>query len=276
VASDQADEVGAYQARCLKGYTHFLTPNGRGSILSEGPWYYGVNYLAAYFVGDKSKMSELLPPPLRVGDGTALAYVAEFVSAGAPDLENDYLDPAQTVYNEAAVGVLCTYKERKGVYFPFMWVDRDWSMIRGWLLGYPKKIAEDIQMTRTHPLNRLAASFGEGMGLMGYCTRHGKSLVEIGLTIKKRGDKKDVFDLGAAYGLRHFPGVGKKGTPVNEVVEIVKSGFRIGKEVWVGDVALKFGHSLNEELGFFQPVRLLYGCSYSTGFANLAVKVLAS
>jgi hypothetical protein len=258
----------------LKGYTHFLTPKGKGSVLSEGPWYYGVDYLTVYFVGNRKQLARLLPHPLKIGDGMGLTYVAEFVSVSATDFGNACLNPAQTIYNEAAVGISCTYKERKGVYFPFMWVDTDWSMIRGWLLGYPKKIADDIQMTRTHPLNRLAASFRKGIGVMGYCTRQGRSLVEIGLTIERRGDRKDVIDLGAAYGLRHFPGVGKKGTPVNEVVEIVKSGFRVGKEVWVGDATLKFGDSLNEELEFARPVRLLYGCRYSTGFANLAVRVL--
>ena len=33
-----------------------------------------------------------------------------------------------------------------------MWVDRDWSLIRGWSLGYPKKVADDIRMTRLHKL----------------------------------------------------------------------------------------------------------------------------
>jgi hypothetical protein len=258
----------------LKGYTHFLTPKGRGSVLSEGPWHYGVDYLTAYFVGDRKQMARLLPPPLKVGDGIGLAYIAEFVSTDAADPKGDYLNPAQTVYSEAAVGVLCTCKGRRGVYFPFMWVDRDWSMIRGWLLGYPKKIADDIQMTRTHPLNRALGSLRKGLGIMGYCTRQGQNLVKIGLTIKRRGDSSDVMDLGAAYGLRHFPGVGRKGTKVNEVVEVIKQGFRIGNEVWIGDATLKFGQSMNEELEYVQPVRMLYGCRYSTGFTNMAVRVL--
>jgi hypothetical protein len=44
----------------------------------------------------------------------------------------------------------------------------------------------------------------------------------------------------------------------------------------VGDATLKFGQSMNEELEYAQPISLLHGCRYSTGFTNLAVRVLPS
>ncbi len=257
----------------MKPFTHFLTPEGRGSVVEEGPWHYGIDYVSVYFRGDVECLQRLLPRPLRVVDGTAVAYVSEFVSVSEKNPEASFLDPAQTIYHEAGVGVLCEYKGRRGIFYPFMWVDKDWALIRGWLNGYPKKIADEIVMTRFHRFNRFAEAAGEGVRLTGYCARHGYRLLTVRLKINRRGAVDDIMKFGATFGYRHFPTTHESQTAVSEIVEVIKTNSR-ADDVWVGEGEIELGKSPSEELELVKPLEVIYGIHYKAGFVIEGAKVL--
>ena len=175
----------------MEPYSHFLTPSGKSSIAQAPPYHYGADYLTMYFKSNSQKLQKFLPDPLKVTDGSAVAYVSDFVcTASEMDLGAPYENPAQSSYKEAAIGIRCSYKGVTGIYYPFMWVDRDWSLIRGWSLGYAKKVADDIRMTRLHRLIPHVPYYGPGVKLSGYCTRHGDRLLNISLEIKRKGMQK--------------------------------------------------------------------------------------
>src|SRR2546428_8409826 len=112
---------------------------GIDSLVEPGPWHYGVDYLSVYFRGEPGPLQKLIPRFFEVrGHGAGVAYVSEFVSVseGMPDAT--FENPERTIYREAALGVACSWRGKAGVYFPVMWVDKDWSLARGWLNGYAK------------------------------------------------------------------------------------------------------------------------------------------
>lgn len=258
----------------MRGFTHFQTPGGKASIVDEGPFHWGIDYVTTYFRGEKVKLQRLLPEGLKVTDGSGLAYVGEFISVSEKSPEAVYLDPAQTVYHEAAIGLSCNHAGKSGVYFVFMWVDKDWSLIRGWLNGYPKKLADDIVMTKLHPLNPLTGGIGVGSQLSGFATRHGQRIFTVHVKVNRKGSSGDVIRFGSTYGLRLFPATDATQTAVRELVEVTKSA-AVVDDIWAGDGELNFGTPLGEELDLLGPLETKYGCVYRTGFTISGAKVLA-
>ena len=59
--------------------------------------------------------------------------------------------PDTLQYSEAAFFVKVTYRGRSYAYYPYMWVDTDPSLVRGLLVGFPKKLT-GISYSRLHPL----------------------------------------------------------------------------------------------------------------------------
>jgi acetoacetate decarboxylase len=253
-------------------YPHSLALGHRASLIQEAKWHYGADYIAAYYRVDGREAARLLPPPLKA-EGLAVAYVTEIVSLSEADPEAFYENPAQTAYREAAIGLACSFEGRPGIYFPCMWVDRDWSMARGLLNGYPKKIADDISMSRPHPLNGLIGGLRPGLRLGGYCVRQGRRLLSLRVSLERKGGEADVKRFGSVYGLRLFPRTHESQAEVRELVEVLRESRGLG-EVWVGRAELEVGEARNEELGPLRPLEVLYGLWYSAGFTIWGAKVL--
>ncbi len=257
----------------MKPFTHFLTPSGRGSVVEEGPWHYGMDYITVYFKADKDLLQHLLPTRLEVVDGTAVAYVSEFVSVSEKNPEAYYTDPAQTIYREAGVGVMCRYRDKTGIFYPFMWVDRDWAMIRGWLNGYPKKIADEIIMTRFHVHNKIIGLPRAGVKVSGYCTRHGSRLLTLSVELKRQGSVEDLIRFGSTFGVRHFPTTHDEQTGVKELVEVIKTNLQ-SSDIWVGEGQLRLDTAPMEEIELVKPLEIIRGLYYKAGFTIEGAKVL--
>ena len=65
-------------------------------------------------------------------------------SAGGGEL----LDPSRSQYKEAFIVVNALLDLEEVTTCPFIWVDRDFALTRGWLQGFPKKLGS-IWVTRT-------------------------------------------------------------------------------------------------------------------------------
>ncbi len=231
---------------------------GTTSAIEPGPWHYGADYVTVYFRAEPSKLKELLPAPFVVGDGACMAYVCEIVavSGGNPEL----------VGQEAAVGIACSYRGRSGIYFPVMWVDSEWSLLRGILNGYAKRLADKIVMTRRHPLNPGLGPVGSGTTFSGYCMKGGVRTLWVQVTLESQGAPKDLVGFGPTYGTRRFSSTDQSQAGVSEAVEISKSNSRVS-DVWKGKGSL----TTSLDLGTMEPLR---GAVYSSGFTISGSKVL--
>jgi acetoacetate decarboxylase len=257
----------------LRPYTHFLTPNGKGSVVEEGPWSYGADYIVVYFKADREKIAKLVPKSLEVLDGSASAYVADIVGVSEKNPDSYFLDPGQTVYHEAGITVACKYGDKKGFFAPCMWVDNDTSFIRGWINGHPKKLADRILATHLHPLNPLVGGARPGVSMSGFCTRHGERLLSLQIELETKGIQSDLANFGVPFALRHFPTTHESQTDVNELVELMRYNARV-EDVWMGRGSLKLGSSQSEELEFIEPLEVTKGVTYRTGFTIGGARVL--
>ena len=237
---------------------HPLVP-GPTSAIEKGPWHYGADYISVYFRGEPPSLKRLVPEPFIVEDGMCMAYVCEIISvadSGAADMIS--ARPDRTIYQEAAIGAKCSYKKKPGIFFPVMWVTTEWSLLRGILNGYQKRLADRISMTKLHPLNPGLKPISPGARFGGFCMKGPVETLSLEITVEKPGRPSDLPSFGATYGVRRFPGTGVRQESVNEPVEILKSSLRIS-DVWTGTGSVK----TDLDVGRIEP---LYGAVYRSGF----------
>jgi len=239
---------------------------GGGSAVERGPWHYGADYVAVFLKAERPKLARLLPRQLEVGDGTCIAYVCEITSV-AEGRSSDIADrPEKTLYREGAFGVGCYFKGHRGVFFPVMWVDTEFSLLRGLINGYSKRLADMIHLSRHHPLNPGLAPFGKGTRLSGYCVKGDRRVLSVAVEIERSGVPEDLIGLGRTYGLRMFPSTHPSQNSIAELVEVVKSGQRTSN-VWVGDGSFEVDIEIGRS-------RALFGSFYSSGFTISGARVL--
>ena len=236
---------------------HPLVP-GSTSAIEKGPWHYGADYITVYFRGDPLSLRKLVPEPFGVTDGGCMAYVCEIISVSDSGADMVASRPDRTIYREAAVGVRCAFKAKPGIFFPVMWVTTEWSLLRGILNGYQKRLADRISMTKLHPLNPGLKPITTGARFGGFCVKGRGETLSLEVAVKKAGNPSDLPYFGATYGMRRSPGTspGRKG--VNEPVEILKSNSKVS-DVWLGAGSVK----TELDVGKVEP---LYGAVYKSGF----------
>ncbi len=246
---------------------HPLMP-GDTSAIEKGPWHYGADYVSVYFKGEPAKLASLVPTPFEVGDGQCMAYICEIISVSDSGADLVASAPDRTIYQEAAVGVGCAYRGRPGVYFPVMWVTTEWSLLRGLVNGYQKRLADRIALTKLHPLNPGLKPIAPGMRFSGFCVKGGQRTLSVNVTVKKQGDASDLPKFGATYGRRVFPQTDKSQQHVDEPVEVTKSNSRVS-DVWLGEGSLETTLDLGRPMG-------VTGAVYRSGFTISGSKVLAA
>jgi acetoacetate decarboxylase len=97
---------------------------------------------------DPDAVAELLPAPLSPAEddpGAVAVIWADWQSCS--DDFDEVLDPDRLQYKECFVVVRCSHEGETYSRCVYIWVDKDYAMLRGHVQGYPKKFG-DIWMTR--------------------------------------------------------------------------------------------------------------------------------
>ena len=244
---------------------HPLVP-GPTSAVEVGPWHYGADYIAVYFRGERAALAGLVPKPFEVADGLCLGYVCEIVSVAESGLEMATDRPDRTIYHEAALGVKCAYKGRPGTFFPVMWVTTEWSLLRGLLNGYQKRLADRISMTRLHPLNPGMKPVAPGTRFGGFCIKGPDQTLSLRVAVEREGGPDDLPKFGSTFGMRRFPKTDGSQGSVDEPVEVAKANSTLS-DVWVGTGSLATTLDVGR-------VEAISAAVYRSGFTILGSKAL--
>jgi hypothetical protein len=244
---------------------HPLVP-GPNSAIERGPWHYGADYISVYFQGDVQPLAKLVPKVFSVDGGLCMAYICEIISVGDEGEGMVASRPDRTIYQEAALGVKCRFGDRQGIFYPVMWVTTEWSLLRGILNGYQKRLADRISMTKLHPLNPGLRPAGPGTEFGGFCVKGPETTLKVAVKVLKAALPSDLPSFGATFGMRRFPKTDQSQGEVDEPVEILKSNSRVS-DVWLGTGSL----STILDIG---KMDVLFGAVYRSGFTISGSKVL--
>lgn len=250
----------------LQGFGLPLSPEGRASLTPVPPWHYAGDLLVVDFAAAPAAVEAVLPGELEPDPADPGGCTGFFVAwQYASETGEEFLDPVRSQYNEFILLVNARYRDEAVSVCPYIYVDSDMSMARGWIQGWPKKLGE-IHITRAFPLASKAAPRVEpGAKFGGTLTAKGRRLAEAVIELEGVSADPVYFGKRPVVNLRYFPqlaGGGKAKPPVCELVRSILSGVE-RTEIWEGSADLTFFSAPDNELDAFEPVETRRGYRYS-------------
>jgi acetoacetate decarboxylase len=264
----------------LLGYSLPLSPKGRAALVGSPPWHYSGRIFYVSYKTDPAEVKKWLPAPFELGPDPELAGVmfCEWHSFPTADPEFGARYPERSQYQEVLVMIGCSLNGRAGQRCVAAWVDNDFTLVRGWFQGYPKKLGRIsiARPTEFSPPEFSACRLGAGGLISAICESGGERLVSGALKIKEQGSLDDIPPLmrRPIYLTRHFPGAGAGDAPaVNEIITLSseKPGFG---PIWKGDAELVFRDSPFEEHASLAPREILGGYHIAISHTVKGAKVL--
>src|SRR3954468_1795007 len=207
------DRIGARQPRdaggaadvTLRGFTIPRTPSGHASLVPAPPWSYVGDFLVIDYWADPEKAVSLLPPGLEPhpDPGRCAAIFVDWQSSSGDG--DELLDPARSQYKEFFVVVNALLDGEPVTTCPFIWVDQDFALARGWIQGFTKKLGE-VWMTRTYALQtRAAPGLAPGSAFGGTCSARGHRLARGQVTLERVSEGGSLHTPPPIVNGRHFP-----------------------------------------------------------------------
>ena len=123
------------------------------------PWHYAGWLMNVAIHCDASNSAALVPPALGRMNGNGCVHFADWQ---ATTDGRELLDPVYAQYRETIIVI--EIERPDGTLFnfcPFIWVDQDISLVRGYLQGWPKKLGSTY-LTRSLPIEHVGGRTAEG------------------------------------------------------------------------------------------------------------------
>ncbi len=136
------------------GFLPPYTQSGRSALLAAPPWHYAGRVLSLELDVDQQAAQSLLPADGGRATGRGAAHFCDWQ---ATTDGSELLDPVYAQYKEFFLVVEVDRADARVLYCPFIYVDQDLSLARGWLQGWPKKVGS-VWLTRSYELDHPAAA----------------------------------------------------------------------------------------------------------------------
>lgn len=243
------------------------TASGQAALLPPAPWHYSGDLLTVEYRTNPDNVRALLPPDVDLAnedeDPGAVAFIwADWQSCGADGAE--LLDPVRSQYKEAFVVVRCRYEGQIYSRCIFIWVDKDFALVRGYLQGYPKKFGS-IHQTRPVTLGRAGPRLEAGAHFGMTLAASDRRLATATVTLATRATDNGFVNGHAMLHHRWFPGIELDGRDsLAEVVTMSGVNVELGP-VFSGGATLELLDSPTEELSLLAPEEILGGYFRSVG-----------
>ena len=235
----------------LTGFTPPYTPSGRSALIPAPPWHYAGQLLSLAFDVDRAAAQSLLPDGLGQATGSAAAHFCEWQSTSDG---SELLDPAYSQYREFLALIEVERQGARCFYCPFIYVDQDLSMARGWLQGWPKKFGS-VWLTRSYELAHPAAAPSRAGSRLGASLAvKDRRLAEAAVTLTGEAAAPIGFLAAPSYGLVPSPSV--IGTPDRGEPTLARAAVtdKVQGPAHAATGTLRFLDSPRDELALLQPM----------------------
>jgi acetoacetate decarboxylase len=236
------------------GYSLPLSPEGRASLVPAPPWHYVGDFLVIEYWADPDAVAAVLPEgiePLAEDAGRCAALFVDWQSCA--DSGDELLDPVRGQYKEFFIVVNGLMDGEPVTSCPYIWVDKDFALVRGWVQGFPKKLGS-IQITRSFGLDCRA----EGRTFAGSLAANDRRLAYGTVAPERVAEAGPTHNDPPLVNRRHFPrlAAGRHSDPaVHELVR-ARSRDRAISEIRRGPATLELYSAPNEEHVALRPVRM--------------------
>jgi len=258
----------------LKGYAVPLTPEGRSSIDPPPPWHYSSDCLAIEYWADPPEVAALMPPGMAAdGAGRCFFWFLDWQFTG----ENDELtDPARYQYREALVLLDAVYEGMKVTYCPYIFVDNDAAIARGWIQGFPKRLGSIFQTRSFAAPSPAAAPLAAGSRFGASVSAHGERIATARIQLEEPvADPTTVFNRPTTI-RRYFPQLtaGRQQVPAVDELTLSLTDNPAIVDMWAGRAELVLPDVPGEEIHRIAPLRVGRGYRFSMSYSVTDLRIL--
>ena len=250
------------------GYSVPLLPTGKSSITPAPPWHYAGDVLIAEFWTRPDSVAAILPPQLGLDSDSYGRCQALFIDWQFTAQNEEYLDPARYQYREFLILVDALLGDQKIAWCPYIFVDNDSSLARGWYQGFPKRIGSVFQ-TRTFPVQGAASPQVASGSKFGAVASVAGQRIASATIVLERPSTNPVAPLARPIvNMRHFPSLqaGFHDKPaVHELVISKLDNVRID-QAWIGTSKLVLPECDGEEISDLAPIQCGIGTRMSLSY----------
>lgn len=248
----------------LKGFSIPRTPEGKSSLVPTPPWHYVSDQIIIEYQADPKLVNKFLPDCVDDGDGRCAVCFCDWQTS--TDSAYTYLDPLRSQYREAFFTVGCNYKGRYMGFVPYIWVDNDVAMMRGYIQGWPKQLGS-VWMTRTFNVPSNAAPMVDVGGKFGAsCAAKDNRIIDGQITLKEKTTTGPKPGSSGFLNNMLLPDLreGKQDEVLlnNMTTGSISTDLHFS-EMWKGDAMLKVHDDYYVELKAFQPLEVYAGYYFS-------------
>jgi acetoacetate decarboxylase len=269
------DEL-AQEVDMLKGFTVPKSQFGQAALTPPPPWHYSSDVVGVTFWTDPDATAATLPSGLSPDPKSNGHAVMMFLDWQFTAEDDEFLDPARYQYREAFVLLDAMYRDTPVMWCPYIYVDNDAALARGWTQGFPKKLGSIFQ-TRTFAAASPAAAPVTAGGRFGASlSAHGQRLAEACVTLRKPVENGLSLLSRPTVLLRYFPRLvaGYQDKPaVNELAMSITDNLSVA-QAWVGEAELRLPEVHGEELHALAPIRIESGFRFSLSYSVTDLKIL--
>lgn len=249
----------------MAGFLFPKTPSGKSSLIPEPPWHYSGEMLTVEYRTDPQRVAELLPDgaSLASDDPGAVALIwADWQSAGHTLEET--LDPVRSQYKECFAVVRCEWGDKTWSRCPYIWVDKDFALVRGYHQGYPKKLGE-IWMTRPITVGRAGPRLETGGRFGMTLSAAGRQIARASVTLTTPTDSPGFVNGHPMLHNRYWPAIESDGSAsMDELVTMSGYDGEVA-DVWAGDASIELFEAPTEELSLLEPQEIIGGFYHRVG-----------
>src|ERR1700733_13362721 len=251
----------------LKGFSVPLTPQGKSPLAPLPPWHYSSDCIAIQYWADPGAIAALLPPGLTPDEksgGRAFFWFLDWQFTGSND---ELTDPARYQYREAFAMLEAGFDGIPVNYCPYIFVDNDAALARGWAQGFPKKLGS-VYQTRSFSAPSLAAApLAKGSRFGASLAAHGERLATARIQLEEAvADPATVFNRPTTM-RRYFPQLasGFQEQPAGDELTLSLTDNLAIVDVWAGSAELRIPEVQGEDVHSIAPLRV--GRGYRLGMA---------
>ena len=241
------------------------TPSGKSSLIPPPPWHYSGEMITVEYRTDPERVLDLLPEGASLVDddpGAVALIWADWQSCG--DDFAEIVDPVRSQYKECFLVVRCQWDAETWSRCPFIWVDKDFALVRGYHQGYPKKLG-DIWMTRPITVGRAAPRHAKGGVFGATVSAAGRLVAQAKLELTAPADTPGFVNGHPMLHNRIWPRIESDGsTSIDELVTMRGYDGEIA-DVWAGTATLELFESPSEEISLLRPIEMIGGYFHRVG-----------
>lgn len=243
------------------------TAGGASALVEPAPHHIACDALHVTFRADPDRIRYFLPPGMEPDkEGTGWVMIADMVKISASDPDQYWRNPERSNYNECVLGFNVTFGGRSGRYSPLVWVNRDWSLGMGNIMGWGKRLAT-VERSRLNGCNPGIPDLGPGARAGGIVHRHGTPVLSASVEM---GEDAQPLDSLPSYGsttflYRYLASPGPDIPEVEQLLELQLSNVAMS-DIWRGSPSLHLAGDDNEELDQLGETEVLEGYCYKRGW----------